>query len=74
MGKIKDKIELRCMRGWRGIFCVIDNCVSHDELPLDQEGIDEGYSPDTIGRHGFRWACRLHDWAGGIFNSRSERS
>lgn len=54
-----------CMPGWRAIFCVLDNLAPHQEVP----GTDDpelNISPALEGKRGFRWVCRLHDWAGSV--------
>ena len=53
IGEIRSDWLLHCMGGWRAVLCVVDNLVPHRGDP--EEGL--------IGIRGFRWICRLHDWA-----------
>jgi hypothetical protein len=52
-------IFVHCRGGWRAVFCVLDNLVPHEWFyPTDDP--DDRYAE---GKRGFRWVCRMHDWA-----------
>jgi hypothetical protein len=57
---MRDILTIRCVRGWRGLVCILDNLVPHKPDP-DEGALRDDELPALIGRRGLAWVCRLHD-------------